>query len=194
MKIFELIRRVSDEELVERCQKNEARAQKELYERFASKMLVVCKRYVVRYEIAEELMSNGFIKAFKAVTNLEKVSSFGGWLRQIMVRECLDYLKSVKLEYASFDEILQTPASKEFDIQAELQAEDLLKIVENLPAGYRTVFNLYAIEGFKHFEIAQLLGISESTSKTQLMKSRDCLQKMIIELENNEKKSNEKIG
>ncbi len=187
MKIFELIRKVSNETLVERCRKDDPKAQRELYDRFAPKILVVCKRYVTRYEIAEEVLSNSFIKAFRSIGFLEQASKIEGWLRKIAVRESLDYLKANTKIWTNLDELVGSAEPFEADASHLLSAAELLAMIEKLPVGYRTVFNLFAMEGYKHFEIAEMLGISENTSKTQLMKARIFLQKMILNLEEQEK-------
>lgn len=185
MKLFNLYQKTSTlESLIERCQREERKAQMELYERFASTMLGVCRRYVIKLEIAEEMLSNGFIKAFRYIGKFENKGSFEGWLRKIMVRECLDYLRTQKDLIIAVDNF--TPNIEPFEhADTHLEAEDLIKMIDELPAGYREVFNLYVIEGYKHQEIAEMLGISENTSKTQLMKAKLALQKK-IESENEE--------
>ena len=171
------------DELIARCKQEDRKAQKLLYERFSSKMLGLCRRYVGQLETAEELLSNGFIKAFRYINQFEHKGSFEGWLRKIMVRECLSHLRTDKIsilplesEYFKFEPV---------DLAADhLETADLMKMIDTLPSGYRTVFNLYVIEGYKHHEIAELLDISENTSKTQLMKAKLALQKMISAIEN----------
>lgn len=166
------------DELINGCIKEDRRAQKLLFDRFAPVMMGVCKRYVRQTEVAEEMLSNGFIKAFRYISQFENKGSFEGWLRTIMVRECLDYLRTEKKLILALDATDTTPEPVAF-AEVNLEIEDLIKLIDSLPTGYREVFNLYAIEGYKHNEIAELLGISESTSKTQLMKARISLQKLI---------------
>lgn len=164
--------------LLEQCKREERKAQKELYERFAPTMLAVCRRYVTHLEIAEEMLSNGFIKAFRYIGQFENKGSFEGWLRKIMVRECLDYVRSKKDFIISVDEF--TPNIEPYEnASTHLETNELLALIDELPAGYREVFNLYVMEGFKHHEIGDMLGISENTSKTQLMKAKLALQKRI---------------
>jgi RNA polymerase sigma-70 factor (ECF subfamily) len=175
-------KRKSDEELIRACQAQEGKAQRELYERFSPKMLGVCRRYIQRLEIAEEMMSNGFIKVFKNLNQYQSRGSFEGWIRQIMVRECLDYIKVQKGIWLNIEDV--APANDRTDsitTDHDVNLQELLEMVDTLPQGYRTVFNLYAIEGMKHHEIATELGISENTSKTQLMKAREQLQKRYYE-------------
>lgn len=182
MKLFNLYTKPQTlEQLIVSCQKEERKAQKELYERFAPTMLGVCRRYVKHLEIAEEMLSNGFIKAFRYINNFEGKGSFEGWLRKIMIRECLDYLKTEKDWMVSVDTFLPSMEPSQ-DAATDLETEELLALIDELPAGYKEIFNLYVIEGMKHHEIATLLNISENTSKTQLMKARLALQKRIEEI------------
>ena len=179
MNLFVLHKKtVTLETLLEQCKREERKAQKELYERFAPAMLAVCRRYVTHLEIAEEMLSNGFIKAFRYIGQFENKGSFEGWLRKIMVRECLDYVRSKKDFIISVDEF--TPNIEPYEnASTHLETNELLALIDELPAGYREVFNLYVMEGFKHHEIGDMLGISENTSKTQLMKAKLALQKRI---------------
>ncbi len=169
------------ETLIEQCKREERKAQKELYERFSPTMLAVCRRYVTHLEVAEEMLSNGFIKVFRYIGNFENKGSFEGWMRKIMARECLDYLRTEKHIIISVDEF--TPNIEPYEnANTNLETEELLALIDELPAGYREVFNLYVIDGFKHHEIGAMLGISENTSKTQLMKAKLALQKKIEEV------------
>jgi RNA polymerase sigma-70 factor (ECF subfamily) len=169
---------LSLEELITGCQSDNRKAQKLLYERFAPVMLGLCRRYVRQTEIAEEMLSNGFIKAFRYIRQFENKGSFEGWLRKIMVRECLDHIRKENKLVVSVEAYEPTIEPAQF-AEVNLEVEDLIKIIDTLPNGYREVFNLYAIEGYRHAEIAELLGITESTSKTQLMKARSALQRII---------------
>lgn len=170
------------EDIIEACRKEERSAQRALYDKFAPTMLSVCRRYVTQLEIAEEMLSNGFIKVFRYIGQYENKGSFEGWIRKIMVRECLDHIRSAKDWIISVDEFTPNIEPHE-NASTQLEAEELLSLIDELPAGYREVFNLYVIEGYKHHEIATLMGISENTSKTQLMKAKLALQKRIEELE-----------
>ncbi len=179
MKLFVLHKKEwTLDELIIACQKEDRRAQRMLYEKFSATMLAVCRRYCGQLEIAEETMSNGFVKAFKNMTKFENKGSFEGWLRKIMVRESLDFIKTKKDFIISVDTFLPSEEPSE-DFGSNLEAEELLALIDELPAGYKEVFNLYVIEGMKHQEIADLLGISENTSKSQLMKARLALQKKL---------------
>lgn len=171
----------SVEELIERCKQKERNAQYQLYERFAPKMMGVCKRYVRQEEVAEEMLSNTFIKVFSHIGQYEAKGSFEGWIRQIAVRECIGYLRAQRNWYVSVDEfqanddLITLPTD-------HLETEEIVQLIESLPNGYREVFNMYVIEGMKHHEIAKLLDISENTSKTQLMKAKAALRTKIDNL------------
>lgn len=172
----------SEEQLIRKCLKGERKAQRALYDRFAGKMLGVCRRYVRSQYDAEEVLSNGFIKVFHSLEYYRSEGSFEGWIRKIMVREALNFLRSQKDFFDETEdatlEILEPVAE-----QRELEAQDLMRLIDELPTGYRTVFNLFAIEGYNHKEIGYELGISEGTSKSQLSKARKMLQERMNELE-----------
>lgn len=142
-------------------------------------MFVYCYRYVKQKEDAEEILSEGFIKVFQNLSKLEyrDAKSFEGWIRQIMVNECLMFLR--KQKNIVYDERQILLAETEPRIEGELEAKDIYNLILALPIGYRTVFNLYAIEGFSHREIAQKLDIGESTSRSQLTKARAMLKTLM---------------
>ncbi len=179
---------MSVEEMIRGCQQSDRKAQRSLYEKFSPLMLAVCRRYCGQNEIAEETMSNGFIKVFKNIGQYENKGSFEGWVRKIMVRESLDYLKTKKDFIISVDTFLPYEEPSE-NFANHLETEELLALIDTLPNGYKQVFNLYIIEGMKHHEIAELLEISENTSKSQLMKARLALQKKLEEISEQEQKS-----
>lgn len=171
---------ITEEELIKACKKCDHKAQRELYQKYCDRMLGLCARYVRDYYEAEDIMIKGFVKAFTKLDQYGGEGSFEGWLRKIMVNEALGYLRkhknllmAVELEKAEKEPNYQT-------IQDNLEAADLLEMINELPDGYRAVFNLYAIEGYSHKEIAELLGISENTSKSQLSRARQYLQKNLL--------------
>jgi RNA polymerase sigma factor (sigma-70 family) len=178
MKLLNLLKKspTSEQATIAACQQNDPKAQRQLYEQHAPTMLGVCHRYVKRMEIAEEMLSNGFIKVFKNISYYEGRGSFEGWVRKIMVRECLDYIKVQRGIWISIEDAPYLPDNQIDSTDVNLSVAELMALIDTLPVGYRTVFNLYAIEGYKHQEIAEMLGISENTSKTQLMKAREALQ------------------
>lgn len=170
-------------ELVEKCLRNDAVAQRTLFETYAPKMLAVCMRYAKDKPQAEDVLQIGFIKVF---SNLERFSGKGsleGWIRRIMVNASLDEIrKNAKfLANQSVDDVDYKLGVTQ-NVDANLLEEDLMKLVQNLPVGYQTVFNLYAIEGFSHKEIAEKLGVTESTSKSQYSRAKKLLQQAVEEL------------
>jgi RNA polymerase sigma factor (sigma-70 family) len=173
----------SETQLVKACQQANPKAQQKLYERFAPKLLSICRRYVADDMLAEDVMVEGFVKIFDKVKDFRFEGSFEGWIKRIMVNEALMALRSQKREgfLIDIDSHLETPTQS---IETTLEAEDLLAMVAALPTGFRTVFNLYAIEGYSHAEIAQQLGISEGTSKSQLSRARVILQQKVITSQN----------
>lgn len=170
-------------QLITALQRADSRAQKALFERYSSKMLAICVRYVSnRYE-AEEILMDGFMRVFEKIGQYKSEGSFEGWIRRIMVNESLMYLRKNK-QWRS--EIALEDVAPEADTtfaDQDLMAEDLMNLLEQLPAGYKTVFNLYAIEGYSHAEIAESLGITESTSKSQLHRARALLQRLLTQLD-----------
>ncbi|MCK5280537.1 MAG: RNA polymerase sigma factor, partial [Cyclobacteriaceae bacterium] len=164
-------------DLIKACKKQNAKAQRMLYDTHASSMLGLCRRYIKGEMEAEDVMIKGFMKVFTKIDLFEGKGSFEGWMKRIMINEALGYIRKNKAMYL---EIEIEAADKEPDIDkmsTELEAKDLLKMVNELPSGYRTIFNLYAIEGYSHKEISKLLGINENTSKSQLSRARMHLQK-----------------
>ena len=172
---------LSEADLIAACVRGEHRAQRQLYDQLAGLMLTVCRRYLKRREDAEEALLLGFAKMFRALPNYRFEGSFEGWVRRIMVNEALMQLRQRELMTVSFEEFVQPEnlAVTAATADTQLQAEDLLGLLATLPPGYRTVFNLYALEGYGHQEIAELLGISGGTSKSQLSKARALLQRRI---------------
>lgn len=177
------IYRARETELIEGCRRKDRASQKALYERFAPKMLGVCCRYIKDRMEAEDVLVTTFMKVFDRLDQFKGDGSFEGWIRKIAVNESLTYLRKNKNMYLETD--LET-AHGEMDVTAishELEAVDLQKLIASLPTGYRVVFNLYAIDGFSHKEIAEQIGISESTSKSQLSRARSHLQAKLAQME-----------
>ena len=169
---------MTEAELIAGCQRAESKAQKHLYERFASPMLGVCRRYLKNEMDAEEALLNGFMKIYRNIGQFENKGSFEGWVRRIMVNEALAFLrKKEPLHLAIEDSHIQVAGAGGAD--QNLAEGELLAMLGTLPAGYRAVFNLYAIEGYAHQEIADMLGITEGTSKSQLSKARAMLQRRL---------------
>ena len=169
------------EQLIEGCANKDRKAQQLLYERFAPGMFTVCLRYVKETAEAEDVMVKAFMKVFQNIGRFEGKGSFEGWVRRIVVNEGLAYLRANKTMYLEVD--IEKANASTTSNYSHLEAEDLMAMVQQLPVGYRTVFNLYAIEGYGHAEIAEMLQISEGTSKSQLSRARQLLQKMIADSE-----------
>lgn len=181
MRILQL--QTDEQSLIKKCLKGDRLAQRRLYDRHASRMLAVCKRYVKSLEDAEEVFSNGFIKVFEKLEQYSGAGSLEGWIRTIMVRESLNFLKSKQNKSLEDNEEDIESYGETVLFEDELTPEHLMGLVAELPEGYRTIFNLYAIEGYNHAEIGEMLGISDNTSKSQLSKARKHLQSRVIELQ-----------
>jgi len=172
----------TEAQLVSALQRSDARAQKQVYERYAGRMLSVCARYIGDRYTAEEVLMDGFMRIFERIGQFKNEGSLEGWIRRIMVNESLMYLRRNKQWRAEVDLEEAPPVEDGTWADDQLHVDDLLNLLADLPEGYRTVFNLYAIEGYNHAEIAELLGISESTSKSQLHRARAVLQRQVVEL------------
>lgn len=168
-----------DTELAEACRQGNRLAQKELYERFAGKMFAVCLRYIRQRDEAEDKLAEGFMKVFMHIQHYKDAGSLEGWIRRIFVNECLMHLRKQRLMYVetSVEEFAQVSDSTDF--ASQMHADELMELIQDLPVGYRTIFNLYAIEGYSHKEISEMLNINENTSKSQLSRARTLLQKKI---------------
>ncbi len=159
-------------------------AQNQLFAEFSPKMLGVCRQYIKDLQLAEDVMISAFMKVFVNLNQFEHKGSFEGWIRRIMVNECISFIrvqKQVKFieEETFFEERFN-------DIESKFSTDEIQFLIDNLPDGYKMVFNLYVIEGYKHQEIAQMLNISEGTSKSQLSHARKMLQNQILKLKNYE--------
>lgn len=177
------IHRSEEEELIRKCRKQNGQAQKAIYDRYAPKMLTICIRYIHDADQAEDVMISAFVKIFERIEQYKGEGSFEGWIRRIMVNESLTFIRRNKSMYLEVDIEHADREPNYGTLDSALQAEDLLKLIRQLPVGYRTVFNLYAVEGYSHKEIAEQLGISENTSKSQLSRARTLLQKQLLETE-----------
>ncbi|KAA0990192.1 RNA polymerase sigma factor [Dyadobacter aurulentus] len=175
-------------QLVKALKKEDPKAQRQVYDKYSTRMLGLCFRYICDEMVAEDVMIEGFLKVFSKIDQFNSDGSFEGWIRRIMVNESLGHLRKQKriLEDNLSDEANNIPDYAQAD--QNLDTQELLELIERLPTGYRTVFNLYAIEGYAHIEIAEMLGITESTSKSQLHRARALLQRMVSEWENDFKK------
>lgn len=163
-------------QLIEKAIKKDRRAQQHLFNLFAPKMLGVCRQYFRDADRAEEVMLMGFLKVFNHLEDFQNKGSFEGWVRRIMVNQSISELrKDSKFRFVQ-DTDIENESSYSVEMDTELEADEIQELIDELPEGYRTVFVLYVIEGYKHNEIAELLKISENTSKSQLHKARKLLQ------------------
>jgi len=171
---LKIIKLNNEKSLIKKAIANQRDAQQQLFAKYSPKMLGVCRQYVKDMHHAEDLLLQGFLKVF---TNLDKFKfegSFEGWIRRIMVNTCITYLRKKNvIDVTDEDYVFNDAATESLE---NTSVEDIQKLIDQLPEGYKMVFNLYAIEGYKHSEIAEQLGISESTSKSQLFKARKLLQ------------------
>lgn len=169
--------------LFEACKSNNRVAQERLYNLTASNMLAVCMRYASSIYEAEDILQTGYIKVFTQINSFKQQGSFEGWIRRIMVNTAIEFFrKNKKTVPITNIESLHEDIDSGFNMD-HLELNDLLILIQELPDGYRMVFNMYVIEGYSHREIAEQLEISESTSKSQLLRARGRLMKKIKQLE-----------
>ncbi|MEP5339229.1 MAG: RNA polymerase sigma factor [Algibacter sp.] len=169
--------------LIKKAIKNNREAQQVLYDLHAPKMLSVCRYYIKDLQHAEEAMLNGFFKVFSNLKSFKNEGSFEGWIRRIMVRESISFLRTQKqIEFPIDDINYKTEFTN--NIKTNIEVAEIQQLIDALPEGYKMVFVMFAIEGYKHYEIAEILNISEGTSKSQLFKARKMLQGKIKKLNN----------
>jgi len=172
---------MTEEAILQGCLQNNAAAQKKLYEMYSPKMLAVCYRYAHNKEDAEDMLQEGFIKVFAQMHTFENRGAFEGWIRRIVVHTCINILKRNKKFNESVDLIHANSLHvKEDAIPSVLQAKQVVECIRLLPIGYRTVLNLYAIEGFSHREIGSMLDIEESTSRSQYTRAKAMLEDILL--------------
>lgn len=176
------IKNSTDEQLlIKGCIKKDPKSQRLLYEKFAGKMYAICLRYIQEETTAEDVLIKGFTKIFEKIEQYKGDGSFEGWMRRVMVNESLQYIRKNKNMHLTAD-IETAHQVIDFEaIESQMAADNLLKIIGELPDGYRTTFNLYAIEGYSHQEIADMLNISVNTSKSQLSRARALLRKALTD-------------
>lgn len=168
------------EALVRAGRVGDEKALRLLFDRFAPRMLGVCQRYLGRRDHAEDALTTSFARAFDKLHALKEPERFEAWLKRLVIHECLDTLRKEKRFLFVDPEVESAVGAVASDALQNLGVADLLRLMDALPAGYRTVFNLVAVEGFGHAEVAEMLGISESTSKTQFKKAREALQRKLV--------------
>ena len=172
---------MTEEQMLAGTIKNNAAAQEALYNRFSPRMLGVCYRFAKNREDAEDMLQEGFIKVFTQLHQYRNEGALEGWIRRIVVHTCINILKKNKKFADSVDIIHATGIHiREDMIPAIMQAKQVVECIRILPIGYRTVLNLYAIEGFSHREIGQLLDIEESTSRSQYTRAKAMLEEILV--------------
>ena len=171
---------MTEQELIAACKRQDRRAQKLLFDRYSPKMFGVCKRYIKNREDAEDVLVEGLFRALTKIDMFNSQGSFEGWIRRIVVNQSLMFLRK-KNNFKMTVEVSNIEIKSQINAEDELIAQDILNLLEKLPTGYRTIFNLYVVEGYKHREIAELLGISINTSKSQLILAKKRLQSLIKE-------------
>lgn len=171
---------MNERQLIDGCKRGERRAQKELYDTYSHKMMAVCLRYVNDRETARDLLQDGFVKVFTSIGSYQGSGSFEGWIRKIFVNCALEYLRKsdVLREAVDLDNTVEL-AQPDSSAISDMSAEELMRMVRELPMGFRTVFNMFAIEGYSHREIGVMLNITESTSRSQYTRAKQLLQRRI---------------
>lgn len=175
----------NDKELIQGCLKNDATCQKKLYDKYAATMYTICLRYGQHQEEAKDFLQDGFVKVFKSLASFAFKGSFEGWMKRIFVNTALEEIRKKGRLVLQEEPDTSHLIEEEWTVSSNLTMNHILAEIQKLPDGYRTIFNLYVIDGFQHNEIAELLGISDSTSKTQLRKARMALQQKLQHLRSN---------
>ena len=172
---------MTEEAILSGCLQNDAGAQRELYTRYSPKMLSVCYRFAHNREDAEDMLQEGFIKVFSQVHTFQNKGAFEGWIRRIIVHTCINHLKKNKKFNESVDIIYANGVQvREESVPSIVQAKQIVECIRLLPLGYRTVLNLYAIEGYSHKEISGMLDVEESTSRSQYTRAKQMLEDILI--------------
>ena len=174
---------MTEQEIIQGCIKQNRHCQQALFNLYATNFMTICLRYANSQMEAEDMMQEGFIAIFKNIEQFKNNGSFGGWLRRIIVNSALGVLRKNKFYFSEIDDNTNNFSSIDAYSYSNLGEEDLLKLINNLPKGYKIVFNLNIIEGYSHDEIAKMLDIQPATSRSQLVKARKVLQQQILELQ-----------
>ena len=178
MKVIDLHQQ--EKQTIQLAVESNRQAQQIIYNTYAAKMLGICRQYIKDLHQAEDVMITAFMKVFTNLGNFEHKGSFEGWIRRIMVNECISFIRANKKVSFLEDEYYKEDSFN--NIESKFSVDEIQFLIDTLPDGYKMVFNLYAIEGYKHQEIAELLGINEGTSKSQLSHARKILQIEITKL------------
>jgi RNA polymerase sigma factor (sigma-70 family) len=170
---------LEEKELIQRCVKLDAVAQRILFDEYCGRLMTICRRYSRDQPEAEDMLQESFIRIFRFIGKFNFNGSFEGWLRKITVRSAIQFLQKRQIKFTDLPHAPDRLDTGKPLISSQLDAEDLLKVIATLSEGYRTVFNLYVIDGYSHEEIAQLLNIEIATSRSQLSKAREILRKKL---------------
>ena len=170
---------MNEKELIRGCQKMDGTAQQMLFQAYAGKLMTICRRYANDSHEAEDMLQESFIKIFKSVNQYKSLGSFEGWIRRITVNTAIQILQKRKIRFTEIKNIPFEPESPDHSVLSDLDAEDLLKVISQLPDGYRAVFNLFVLEGYAHEEISRMMKIEVATSRSQLSKARAMLREKI---------------
>jgi RNA polymerase sigma factor (sigma-70 family) len=170
---------ISENDLINGCMEDNRRMQEEMYRRFSPRMYAVCLRYAGNAEEAEDILQEGFIKVFKKLNSFRREGSFEGWVRRIFVNTAIEHFRRKRYLMPVTEKEENTIEGKYTSVLDDLGAKDIMALIQKLSPGYRTVFNMYVVEGYTHKEIAEMLGISEGTSKSQLSRAKVILQDMV---------------
>jgi RNA polymerase sigma factor (sigma-70 family) len=174
---------LNENELIRGCQNLDGTAQHKLFQVYAGKLLTICRRYAGDRHEAEDMLQEAFINIFKNINQYKSLGSFEGWIRRITVNAAIQVLQKRKIRFTEIKNVPFEPESRDNSVLLDLEAEDLLKVISLLPDGYRTVFNLFVLEGYSHEEIAQMMKIETATSRSQLSKARAMLREKINSLQ-----------
>lgn len=170
---------ISERDLIVGCLEGNRRMQEELYRRFSPRMYAVCLRYAGNSEEAQDILQEGFIKVFKKLDSFRSEGSFEGWVRRIFVNTAIEHFRRKRYLMPVTEKEENTLEGKYTSALDDLAEKDIMALIQELSPGYRTVFNMYVVEGYTHKEIADMLGISEGTSKSQLSRAKVILQDMV---------------
>ncbi len=172
---------INESDLIKGCILGERRMQEELYLRFSSRMYAVCLRYAANTEEAEDILQEGFIKVFSKLTSFRNDGSFEGWIRRIFVNTAIEHFRRKRYMQPVTENEEKNIEGNYLSALDDMAEKDILALIRQLSPGYKTVFNMYVIEGYTHKEIADMLGISEGTSKSQLSRAKIILQDLVRE-------------
>jgi RNA polymerase sigma factor (sigma-70 family) len=170
---------LKETDLIQGCLKKDSIAQHALFEKYAGVLMTICRRYAKDQPEADDMLQDAFISIFSHLNQFKSIGPFEGWLKKITVNAAIRILQKRKVKIISISDDQQEMESQEFNVLSDLNAEDILKLINQLPDGYRMIFNLYVIEGYSHDEIAEMLKIKTATSRSQLSKARALLKERI---------------